>query len=99
MTVVERMLPERKADLEIAEFATEFVVFEPRCSEVHQLGGLTAIVFDACDGSTTVDALAEEIAGALGIGVDEAAVHVDDSLVALARADLFVAESEADRPP
>lgn len=99
MTAFERPLPARNPDLEIAEFETEFVVFEPRCSEVHELGGLTAVVFDACDGATSIEALAAEIASALMIGVDEAHAHVADSLVALAAADLLATGSGDERPP
>lgn len=56
------VLPRRHPAVEVAEFETEIVVLEPRTEQVHLLGPLASLVFDACDGSTTVDELVAEIA-------------------------------------
>lgn len=55
------VLPRRHPDIEVAEFDTEFVVFDPSVGQVHRIAGLEAAVFDACDGVTTVDALVDEL--------------------------------------
>jgi hypothetical protein len=64
VTLPERM-PERRADLEIAEFDHEFVVFDPLAEQVHFVEGFMAIVFDACDGNTLTEHLLAELADAL----------------------------------
>lgn len=58
------ILPRRHPVLEVAEFPVEQVVFDPRSNRVHHVRDLAAVVFDACDGVTSVAALAEEIAEA-----------------------------------
>lgn len=61
-------LPARRDDLEIAEFDTEVVVWDPVAKMVHHLQGLAAIVFDACDGATRSAELVDEIDDATGMG-------------------------------
>jgi hypothetical protein len=64
VTLPERM-PERRPDLEIAEFDHEFIVFDPDAKQVHLVEGFLAIVFDACDGATLTEHLLGELADAL----------------------------------
>ncbi len=56
------VLPRWHDGVEVAEFETELVVLETRSRQVHLLGPLASLVFDACDGSTRVDELVDEIA-------------------------------------
>jgi PqqD family protein of HPr-rel-A system len=65
-------MPARNSGLEIAEFGHEFVVFDPRCGQVHLLSELTAVVFDACDGHTPVAELCRELVEA-GVAGPQAA--------------------------
>jgi hypothetical protein len=55
-------LPTVRADLHVAEFDLEYVVWDPTCETVHLLTGLHAIAFDACRHGTTFDSLLAEIA-------------------------------------
>lgn len=67
-------LPVRRSDLEVAEFDTELVVWDPVAKMVHHLHGVAAILFDACDGLTPSSQLIGEIQEATGLSravVDE----------------------------
>ena len=66
------VMPAQRPGLELAEFDTEVVVWDPESKMVHHLDGLAAIAFDACDGTTGSDELVSEIAEATGL--DHAAV-------------------------
>jgi hypothetical protein len=61
------VLPARHPDLEVAEFETEFVVFDAANRMVHHLEGVQALVFDACDGMTSAESIGGELAAA-GLG-------------------------------
>lgn len=61
------VLPQRHAHLEIAEFGTELVVYDPQVHMVHLLSGFQALLFDACDGATATEVLVDEFVEA-GVG-------------------------------
>jgi hypothetical protein len=60
-------LPEVRADLRVAEFATEYVVWDPMCQRVHLFDGLHAVVFDACRTRAAWSYLLDDLAAA---GID-----------------------------
>lgn len=93
------VLPARHPDLEVAEFDTEYVIFDPRCSEVHLIEGVTAIVFDACDGSTPLADLVEEFSDVLGIDASVVRIQVAEALVALASVGALEGTTPTERPP
>ena len=91
--------PARRAGLEIAEFDTELVVWDPTSKMVHHLEGIAAIVFDACDGSTRSDELVAEIAEATGV---EPAVVNEEVLTVwqmFNRRDLLAVTQPVAQPP
>jgi PqqD family protein of HPr-rel-A system len=55
------VMPARHTSVEVVEFDAEVVVLDTRSRQVHLLGALAALVFDSCDGHTTVDSLIAEI--------------------------------------
>lgn len=93
------VLPRRHADVEVAEFDTEYVVFDPRCNEVHLITGLAAVVFDACDGVTPTAQLVEEIEELLQIPGDAVAREVVSALDQLRRIGILRGTAPTDRPP
>lgn len=88
-------LPARRADLEVAEFDTEYVVYDPRGQRVHRLSGLAAVVFDACDGVTSHSHLIGEVQTVLDVSSDEAAHVVEDALTRLGQAGLLAVADPA----
>ncbi len=54
------VMPRRSDLVEVADFGSSFVVFDPRNHLVHELSGWLAIVFDACDGECSPEDLASE---------------------------------------
>ena len=88
------VLPQRHAHLEIAEFGTELVVYDPHVHMVHFLSGFQALLFDACDGATATEALVDEFVEA-GVGDRE---QVLDAL-RLAFIDLVTLALLADHEP
>ncbi len=91
-------LPERNPDTLIASFDDAYVVFDPRCSEVHLIEALSAVVFDACDGSSTADLIAD-IAEILEIDTVRAERAVQTSLDEFARNGLLAGTTAGKRPP
>ena len=67
------ILPARTAGLEVAEVDGELVVLHPGDRRAHHLDVGLALVFDACDGTTTLADLAGEVAEASGGSAGEAA--------------------------
>jgi hypothetical protein len=50
--------PIRRNDLEIDEADDGLIVFDPRAEMVHHLNPSAAIIFDLCDGTRDLDAIA-----------------------------------------
>ena len=96
--MIPERLPERNADTLVATFDDTYVVFDPRCKEVHLIEALNAVIFDACDGSLAAE-LVTDIHEILGIdrGLAEEAVrhHLDD----FAGKGLLAGTQAAGRPP
>ena len=93
------MLPRRNPDLEVSEFDGEFVVFDPRCMDVHLVSDVTAVVFDACDGTSSRTSLVDDLVELLDIDRSAADGMVSDSLVALERTGLLAGTASQLRPP
>lgn len=77
------VMPARHEALEVAEFETELVVFDPRSDQVHLLEGFSAVVFDACDGESLPDGLVADVVEVGGVDVDQAKGAVARTLVEL----------------
>src|SRR5262245_42734663 len=77
----------RQEDLFVEHVADETVVYDDRTKEAHCLSPLAAVVFDRCDGTMTLDELAQVASERLGEPVDEA--RVIDALVQLQDCDLL----------
>ena len=92
------VMPVRHRDVEVAEFDTEFVVFDPGCNDVHRLVGVTAVVFDACDGVTSAVELVGELVAVLEMPDDEARLLVEQAIDELTRVGALHG-SEASNPP
>ena len=60
LVVLPAILPQRRLDVEVAEFDTESVVFDPHHRVAHRLDGWLAGVLDACDGKTSAQAFLGE---------------------------------------
>lgn len=92
-------LPGRRDHLEVAEFDSEFVVFDAATSSVHLIGGVPAVVFDACDGETTVESLIGEFAEC-GLGTrEEAVTAILDAYISLIGLAVLDGVDPADGPP
>lgn len=98
-TTLPEVLPSRHPEIEVAEFETEYVIFDPRCSEVHLIAGLTAVVFDACDGSTIVVDLVEEFRETLGLEFEASRSQIAEALRVLSGIGALDGTTPADRPP
>ena len=92
-------MPLPHPELEIAEFDTELVVLDPRVDRVHHVVGLIAVVFDACDGTTTVEQLAAELADALAISPADADGQVRAALGVLGGNGLLEGTDPPEEPP
>jgi PqqD family protein of HPr-rel-A system len=52
------------------------VVYDPRTDEGHLLNPSTAVVFEACDGRTSVDEIAQRVADHTGLPIDTGIVEL-----------------------
>jgi len=93
------LLPRRHAELEVAEFDDEYVVFDSRCMDVHLIGGLTAVVFDACDGVSRRSALVDDLVQLLDLDRSSARRMVTDNIEALKLRGLLTGTTSQRRPP
>jgi len=83
------VMPARRPGIEIADFDTEVVVWDPASQMVHHLDGLAAVVFDACDGVTRTDDLIAEITEATGLERSAAVAEVTTVWAIFNRRNLF----------
>ncbi len=92
-------LPRRHAEVDVAAFDMAYVVFDPRCMQVHLVDGFGAVVFDACDGDTTRSALLAEVCEVTGWDAPTAATEVDRALGQLITLGLLEGTAAQERPP
>ena len=78
MTDRHHVMPRRTRHVEVADFGTEFVVFDPRNRMAHHVSGWPAVVFDACDGTTAVAELAAEATDYWHGDIDEARERIEE---------------------
>lgn len=93
------LLPHRSADVDVADFGLEFVVFDPRNSMVHLLSEWMAVVFDACDGACTQAELATQAAAYWHGDVDESQRRVEEAVQAFWNLGLLVGAEPMIPPP
>jgi Coenzyme PQQ synthesis protein D (PqqD) len=93
------VLPARHEATEVAEFETELVVFEVRSGQVHLLGPLASLVFDSCDGTTTIESLVQEIGAWSDDDAATIAAAVGATLTDLTRLGLLAGTEAAVAPP
>ena len=91
-------LPQRNPDTLVAGFDDAYVVFDPRCSQVHLLSGVSAVVFDACDGTPRSE-LVEDFTSTLDIDASSAGAVIDAQLAEFDRTGLLLGGTPAERPP
>ncbi len=96
--MTEDLLPLRNPDTLVAGFDDAYVIFDPRCSEVHLLGAMSAVVFDACDGSPRSE-LIEDITSVLGVDESVADAAIDQQLAEFERTGLLLGTTPEERPP
>lgn len=71
------VLPKARADLDIRPAGGESVVHDPVSGTVHILNATAARVLARCDGTTSVAALADELAAGSAIPVDRIAGDIE----------------------
>jgi len=76
---VPEVLPDRRPSVLVADFGTESVVWVKGKKVAHHLTGLSAVMFDACDGATRTDDLIDEVVEAIGCDRTEAAEAVAET--------------------
>lgn len=93
------LLPARHPRLEVAGFEVECVVFDPLVNRVHHLRELAAVVFDACDGTTTTASLVDELCEVLEVEPAAAQAAIESALESLREAGLLVGSEPPPDPP
>jgi hypothetical protein len=104
------VLPERRTDVLVADFGSEYVVLDPVNALVHHFAGGLAAVFNACDGVTTSAELLAEARDAGVPDLDEFRGFMGEALDFLAgfgllvgthlvTADARIDDGERDEPP
>ena len=63
--------PKARADLRIYAFDEELLLYDPVTRFVHYMNPLAALVFQLCDGTSTVKETAFELSEALGLQVEQ----------------------------
>ncbi|MGI9658782.1 MAG: PqqD family protein, partial [Gaiellaceae bacterium] len=81
------MAPVMREGLRVERTADEFVVVDQTTGAAHALDETAAAVLALCDGSTSVEAMAEQLTASTGASVTTSVVEA--TLVELARADLI----------
>ncbi len=94
-----RPLPARNPATEVAEFDTEIVVLETHSRQVHLLGPMASVVFDACGRDGSVDALVAEVAEWSTEDVDTIRSAIEATLADLARLGLLEGTQYVPPPP
>jgi hypothetical protein len=92
-------MPRNSTEAEVADFGTEFVVFDPRNRMAHHLSGWMAVVFDACDGTTLVADLVTDATDFWNGNADEARMRVDEAIDALANLGILEGADPMAPPP
>jgi hypothetical protein len=96
---VRDLLPRRHGDIDVAGFDTAFVVFDPRCMQVHLIDGFGAVVFDACDGETPRKTLLDEVCDVTGWDRLKGEAEVEATLGQLMGLGLLEGTTSQGRPP
>lgn len=96
--MIPEFLPRRNETTQIAAFDDAYVVFDPRCNEVHLIEALSAVVFDACDGTESATVV-NDIVEVLGFTHDAAERVIVDNLAEFERKGLIAGTAAAERPP
>jgi len=91
------VLPKRRKGLEVAEFGTELVVLATHSKQAHHLQGLASIVFDACDGRTRSEELAQQVAQSTGCELREARSAIGEIWRTFVRAGLVEVQPRSKR--
>lgn len=99
----QRTLPERwplrHSDVEVAEFDTEFVVFDPRSRMAHHLVREHALVFESCDGRSSAELLIRGLVEAGHGSAEEVAAVLADALSDLSALGLLEGTEPPAPPP
>jgi hypothetical protein len=86
--------PQAIADVEVAVFEGEAVLFDPHASMVHHLNAVPAATWLCCDGETTVAGMLDELADVFSVtdptGLETLTSGVHESLARFAAEGLLV---------
>jgi hypothetical protein len=93
--------PEAVADVEVAVFEGEAVLFDVHASMVHHLNAVPAATWLCCDGKTTVAELIDELVDTFSVSapgdIDMLTTAVHESLARFASEGLLVGRPQATR--
>lgn len=93
--------PQAIADVEVAVFEGEAVLFDPQASMVHHLNAVPAATWLCCDGETTVAEMLDELADVFSVtepaDVETLSTGVHESLARFAAEGLLVGRPGAAR--
>jgi PqqD family protein of HPr-rel-A system len=87
-------LPDRPAvrpDLRIEALEDELVLYDPRSGRAYVLNPTASALWERCDGSRSVETLAQELAAAFEVAYDDALADVRAFLTQLSRGGLLAA--------
>ena len=81
--------PRPRADLIVVELDGEAVVYDEASGSLHQLNRSATVVWGLCDGRTTVDVIAADVADTFGLPIEEILPQVLDTIETFAGAELL----------
>jgi hypothetical protein len=93
------VMPDRSDEVEVADFGTEFVVFDPRNRMAHHLSGWLAAVFDACDGDSSPAELAADATAYWQGNPDESRYRVGEAIRAFESLGILAGSTPLEPPP
>lgn len=76
--------PRRRADVIARAVAGERVILDRRAGLVHQLNATASYIWDRCDGTASIDAIAGQIAARFAVDPATARAHVAATVARLA---------------
>lgn len=68
--------PRARADLAVVELDDEAIIYDAQSGQLHRLNSTGRIVFSLCDGRSTTQELAADLAEAYGLPCEEMETHV-----------------------
>jgi len=92
------LYPQRRADVRVRVVDGETVVFDRRRGLIHHLNPTAHYIWERCDGSATVAAIAQQLAATFGVEAQTAAADVAACVAHLATLELLESQDGSTRP-